>query len=221
MTGVQTCALPISNLVMEVDRVLARVTPRTRMVYVGNPNNPTGTYLSMTEVKRLHEGLPASVLLVIDAAYAEYVTRNDYGAGFDLVAASDNVVVTRTFSKAYGLAGLRVGWAFAPGHVIDTLNRVRAPFNVNVGAQRAAVAALLDRAHTAHAVAHNGEWRQWLSEKIRALGFDVTESAANFLLIHFPDVNGKRATDADAFLDRKSTRLNSSHSQQSRMPSSA
>src|SRR5262249_48601814 len=161
-----------------VEAVLARVTGRTRLVYIGNPNNPTGTYLTVSEVKRLHEGLPASVLLVIDAAYAEYVTRNDYDPGFELVSASDNVVVTRTFSKAYGLAGLRVGYAYAPAHIVDTFHRIRAPFNVNVGAQRAAVAALNDYAHTARAIAHNEEWRRWLTDKIRALGLRVDESAA-------------------------------------------
>ncbi len=192
--------IPEPDLKMNVDAVLAKVTGRTRLVYIGNPNNPTGTYLSVSEVKRLHEGLPASVLLVIDAAYAEYVTRNDYDSGFALVASSDNVVVTRTFSKAYGLAGLRVGWAYAPAHVIDNLNRVRAPFNVNIGAQRAAVAALHDRAHTDHAVQHNDEWRKWLTDKVRGLGLPVTESAANFILIHFPDETGKRAVDADRFL---------------------
>ena len=192
--------VPEPDLILDVDAILERVSGRTRLVYIGNPNNPTGTYLSVAQIKRLHEGLPASVLLVIDAAYAEYVMRNDYDSSFALVAASDNVVVTRTFSKAYGLAGLRVGWAYAPAHVIDTLNRVRAPFNVNIAAQRAAVAALHDRAHTEHAVRHNEQWRRWLMDTIRALGLRVDDSAANFVLIHFTDVPGKRASDADHFL---------------------
>ena len=129
-------------LKMDVDAVLARVTGRTRLVYIANPNNPTGSYLSAAELRRLHAGLPASVLLVIDAAYAEYVRRDDYESGMALASTADNVVMTRTFSKIFGLAGLRVGWAYCPLHVADTLNRVRGPFNVNVAAQRAAVAAL-------------------------------------------------------------------------------
>ena len=187
-------------LKMDVDSMLARVTGRTRLVYVANPNNPTGTYLSASELRRLHAGLPASVLLVIDAAYAEYVRKNDYDSGLDLVTNSDNVLMTRTFSKVYGLAGLRVGWAYCPEHVADTLNRVRGPFNVNVAAQTAAVAALRDVTHTEKSVAHNENWRLWLEREIRALKLDVTSGAANFVVIHFPDVAGRRAADADRFL---------------------
>jgi histidinol-phosphate aminotransferase len=187
-------------LKMDVDAMLARVTGRTRLVYVANPNNPTGTYLMAGELKRLHAGLPASVLLVIDAAYAEYARQNDYDSGLELARTNDNVVMTRTFSKVYGLAGLRVGWAYGPAHVADTLNRVRGPFNVNIAAQHAAVAALGDREHLERSVAHNETWRAWLRKEIRDLGYDVTESAANFILIHFPDDAGRRASDADRFL---------------------
>jgi histidinol-phosphate aminotransferase len=118
-------------LTADVDRLLAKVTPRTRMVFLANPNNPTGTYLPFAEVKRLHAGLPGDVLLVLDAAYAEYVTRNDYASGIEMVATSNNVVMTRTFSKIHGLASLRLGWAYAPADVIDAVNRIRGPFNVN------------------------------------------------------------------------------------------
>src|SRR5690606_5560343 len=114
----------------DVDAILAAVTERTKIVFLANPNNPTGTYLPFEEVRRLHAGLPASVLLVLDAAYAEYVRRNDYEAGIELVSSSENVVMTRTFSKIHGLGGLRIGWAYGPAHVIDALNRVRGPFNV-------------------------------------------------------------------------------------------
>jgi histidinol-phosphate aminotransferase len=188
---------------MDVDAVLAKVTGRTRLVYVANPNNPTGTYLSAAEIKRLHAGLPASALLVIDAAYAEYARRNDYDSGLELAKASDNVVMTRTFSKVYGLAGLRVGWAYCPDHIADTLNRVRGPFNVNIAAQHAAVAALGDRDHLERSVTHNDTWRAWLTKEIRNAGYDVTESAGNFVLIHFPDTQGKRAADADRFLSSR------------------
>jgi histidinol-phosphate aminotransferase len=182
----------------DVDAMLAHVTPRTRLVYLANPNNPTGSYLPYDEVKRLHAGLPPSTLLIVDAAYAEYVRKNDYEAGIELVSTSSNVVMTRTFSKIYGLAGLRVGWAYCPASVADVLNRVRGPFNVSVPAQRAAAAALRDRAHLDANFAHNDKWRDWLTTEIRKLGFHVDDSVGNFILIHFG--KKKTAQDADDFL---------------------
>ncbi len=190
---------PETNLTADVDAILAAVTPRTKIVFLANPNNPTGTYIPFEEVKRLHAGLPKTVLLVLDAAYAEYVRRNDYAAGIELVSTSDNVVMTRTFSKIYGLAMLRLGWCYAPAHVADALNRIRGPFNVNGPALAAGVAALEDDAHTSAAVAHNDRWLPWLTEKIAELGLEVTPSVGNFLLIRFPET-GKTAKDADAFL---------------------
>jgi histidinol-phosphate aminotransferase len=192
--------IPEDDLKMDVDAVLARVTGQTRLVYVANPNNPTGTYLSADELKRLHAGLPASALLVIDAAYAEYVGKNDYDSGFEMVEAFDNVVMTRTFSKVYGLAALRVGWAYCPEHVAETLNRVRVPFNVNIVGQRAAIAALEDRAHVDRSVRHNETWRDWLTKNIRSLDLSVTESVGNFVLIRFPSTPGKTVADADRYL---------------------
>ncbi len=192
--------MPEDDLKMDVDAVLAKVTGQTRLVYVANPNNPTGTYLNADELKRLHSGLPASALLVVDMAYAEYVCKNDYDLGFELVEAFDNGVITRTFSKIYGLASLRVGWAYCPEHVAETLNRVRLPFNVNIAGQRAAIAALEDRAHIDRSVRHNEKWRDWLTKNIRSLGLCVTESAANFVLICFPNIVGKSAADADQYL---------------------
>ena len=183
-----------------VDTILAKVTPRTRIVYLANPNNPTGTYLPFDEVKRLHAGLPPHVLLVLDAAYAEYVRRNDYASGLELVATADNVVMTRTFSKIHGLAGLRLGWMVAPAHVVDAVNRIRGPFNVNGPAIAAGIAALQDDAHQAKAVAYNEEWLGRLTDEIEALGLKVTPSVGNFLLIHFPREPGRAAKDADAFL---------------------
>jgi histidinol-phosphate aminotransferase len=137
---------------------------------------------------------------VIDAAYSEYVRRNDYEAGIELVSTSSNVVMTRTFSKVYGLAGIRVGWGYCAKDVADVLHRVRAPFNVNISAQHAAVAALHDLAHVEKALQHNDVWRSRMSGDIRALGLRVDDSVANFVLIHFPDVPGRRADDADRFL---------------------
>jgi histidinol-phosphate aminotransferase len=183
-----------------VEALLAKVTPRTRLIFLANPNNPTGTYLPFDEVKRLHAALPGHVLLVLDAAYAEYVRRNDYASGLELVATSDNVVMTRTFSKIYGLANLRLGWMVGPAHVVDAVNRIRGPFNVNGLAIAAGVAALADDAHVATAMAHNDEWLGWLTREIEAIGLRVTPSVANFVLIHFPHEQGRTAKDADAFL---------------------
>jgi histidinol-phosphate aminotransferase len=194
--------VPEPDMRVAVDAMLRAVTSKTRMIYLANPNNPTGTYLSSEEVKRLHAGLRKNILLVIDAAYAEYVRRNDYDTGIELVSQFENVVMTRTFSKIYGLAGLRVGWAFCPAHVADALNRVRGPFNVSIPAQRAAAAALEDMAHVEAAIEHNEKWRGWLLDSIRALGLRVDESVANFVLIHFPKKSGQTARDADAFLTK-------------------
>jgi len=188
------------DLKLDVDDLIARIGPKTRSVYIANPNNPTASYVSASEMRRLHAALPDSALLVIDAAYSEYVRRNDYEAGIELVSTSSNVVMTRTFSKVYGLAGIRVGWAYCPKEVADVLHRVRAPFNVNIAAQRAAVAALADLAHVEMALGHNETWRAWLTQEIRALGLRVDDSVANFILIHFPDDPGRRSADADRFL---------------------
>ena len=192
--------VPETELRADVDAILARVNERTRIVFLANPNNPTGTYLPFEDVKRLHAGLPSHVLLVLDAAYAEYVRRNDYSAGIELVATNENVVMTRTFSKIYGLAGLRLGWCYAPAQVCDSLNRLRGPFNVNAPAIEAGVAALADDAHLQAAAAHNERWLAWLTEEISRLGLVVTPSVANFILIHFPKQAPRTAEHADAFL---------------------
>lgn len=183
----------------DVDAILAAVTDRTRIVFLANPNNPTGTYIPFEEVRRLHAGLPKHVLLVLDAAYAEYVRRNDYEAGVELVAASENVVMARTFSKIHGLAGLRIGWLYAPAHILDALNRIRGPFNVNAAAIAAGAAAVGDRAHVERAAVHNDKWLRWVSDELAKLGLRVTPSVGNFVLVHF-DGSGKSAAEADEFL---------------------
>ena len=155
------------------------------MVFIANPNNPTGTYLAFDEVKRLRAGLPDDVLLVLDAAYAEYVRKNDYEAGIELVATTHNTVMTRTFSKIYGLASLRIGWAYCPTGIADAVNRIRGPFNVSGPAIAAGVAALADRAWVQRAVEHNEIWLARMTEALSAIGIGVTPSAANFLLLHF------------------------------------
>ena len=146
-SGAKPIVAPEKNYTADVDAILAKVTERTKVVFLANPNNPTGTYVPFDEVKRLHKGLPPHVLLVLDAAYAEYVRRNDYEAGIELVATSENVVMCRTFSKIYGLAALRLGWLYGPAHVVDAINRIRGPFNVNAAAIAAGVAAIDDTAH--------------------------------------------------------------------------
>ena len=189
--GATPIIAPEQNCTADVDAILERVTDRTRIIFLANPNNPTGTYLPMSEVRRLHDGLRDDVLLILDAAYAEYVRKNDYEAGIELVAGSNNVVMTRTFSKIHGLAALRVGWMFGPDHVIDALDRVRGPFNVNAAALAAAEAAINDRSMVDKAIAHNNQWLQWTTQQLEVLGLEVTPSVGNFILIHFDGIEGK------------------------------
>lgn len=192
-----------SNERADADAILAAVTGRTRIVFLANPNNPTGTYLPFEEVRRLHAGLPGDVLLALDAAYAEFVRRNDYEAGVELVAGASNVVMTRTFSKVHGLGGARIGWIYAPRHVIDVLERIRDPFNVNAVAIEAGVAAMLDREHVRLSVEHAERWREWMTERLEELGLRVTQSVGNFILVHFPSQPGRDAAAADDHLASK------------------
>jgi histidinol-phosphate aminotransferase len=188
-------AAPESDLRSDVEALLALVTPATRILYLGNPNNPTGSYLTAREVETLRQRLPAEVLLVLDAAYAEYVEAPDYEPGIGLVRAGDNTVMLRTFSKIYGLAGLRLGWAYCPPGIADALNRVRGPFNTSLPGQAAALAALEDEAHETHSRTHNRIWRGWLVEALTDAGYRVYPSVGNFLLVEFTDADA-----ADAFL---------------------
>lgn len=198
--GATNIIAPERNLMADVDGILGLVTPRTKLVWLANPNNPTGTYLPFDEVRRLHAGLPPHVLLVLDAAYSDFVSRNDYESGIELVATTENTVMTRTFSKIFGLAALRIGWMYGPAHIIDAVNRIRGPFNVSTPAMLAAVAALQDSEHYEASRSHNEHWRAWLTEQIERLGLTVTPSVTNFVLIHFPKTKGRTADDADAFL---------------------
>ncbi len=202
--GATPVVAPEVDETANVDAILERVTARTRMVFLANPNNPTGTYLPLSEVRRLHAGLPGNVVLVLDGAYAEYVRRNDYEAGIELVSSASNVVMTRTFSKIHGLAGLRIGWLYAPTGIVDALNRVRGPFNVNAMAIAAGIAAMADKSHVEHSIEHNLHWLDRLSREIRGLGLRVTPSVGNFILIHFPQGDTRRsAAAADAFLGER------------------
>ncbi len=201
--GAIPVAAPERALTADVDALLAAVTPRTRIVFLANPNNPTGTYLPGGELRRLHAGLAPDVLLVIDAAYAEYVLANDYEVGIELVSTSQNVVMTRTFSKIYALAALRLGWAYCPAHIADVVNRLRLPFNLTTPTMEAGIAAIGDVTHVDASIAHSEKWRARLVDEISALGLEVTPSVANFLLIGFPDGLDRSAADAEAFLVNK------------------
>ncbi|RCL02563.1 MAG: histidinol-phosphate aminotransferase [Candidatus Tokpelaia sp. JSC188] len=185
---------------VHIDNILAAITPRTRSVFIANPGNPTGSYLPASEIRRLHAGLPRNVLLVLDGAYAEYVQADDYEAGIELVSTNKNVVMTRTFSKIYGLAGLRIGWMYAPLHVIDVVNRMRGPFNVSSAAQAAGAAAIRDWNFVKQSIAFNSKWRAWLTYELISIGLKVTPSVTNFLLLHFPISKKKSAAYADAYL---------------------
>jgi histidinol-phosphate aminotransferase len=179
---------------MDVDALLAAVTPRTKILFLANPNNPTGTYLPASEVARLHAGLPSDLLLILDAAYAEYVSDPAYKAGAELVARAQNVVMLRTFSKIYGMAALRLGWGYCSPTVADVLNRVRGPFNVSAAAQAAGAAALADDAFVSAVRAHNDRWLPFLAERLTSAGLTVIPSVGNFLLVQFP--GGALSADA-------------------------
>lgn len=194
--GAEVVVAPEKDHVVDVDAILARVSDKTRLIPIANPNNPTGTYLPGSELQRLHAGLPDHTLLLIDSAYAEYVTAEDYDSGIALVGSADNVIMTRTFSKIYGLSGLRIGWAYCPGDVIDILQRIRTPFNTNRAALAAALAALQDEDYTARVRAHNAAWITRMSEELNSIGIQVVPSVANFILMIFPDPG--RSADAAA-----------------------
>ncbi|MBV9521821.1 MAG: histidinol-phosphate transaminase [Alphaproteobacteria bacterium] len=213
IAGATPVAAPETTLTSDVDALLARVTPRTRILFLANPNNPTGTYLTSEAVTRLHAGLPKRVLLVIDAAYAEFVTRNDYDPGVALARTMPNVVMLRTFSKIYALAGMRLGWAYCPPEIADVLNRVRGAFNIGAAAQAAGLAALGDIAALDRAREHNDIWRPWFTRALEALGLEVNPSVGNFVIARFPAAP-KHADAAHAFLRQRgilTRRMNGYH----------
>ncbi|MDR3506845.1 MAG: histidinol-phosphate transaminase [Caulobacteraceae bacterium] len=194
---------PEPHLRIDVDAVLARVDDRTKLVFIANPANPTGTWISAEEVRRLHAGLPPHVLLVLDGAYAEFNRDPAFSDGIELARNNLNVVVTHTFSKLHGLAALRVGWAYAPPEVADALDRIRLPFNTSIAAQEAALAALADEDFQARSLALVDQWRPFLAQQLGGLGLEVTPSAANFLLVRFPTTPGQTAAEAEVFLARR------------------
>ncbi len=196
--GATPVAAPETDYRTDIDALLARVTDKTKIVCLANPNNPTGSYVTKDDVRRLQAGLPKNVLLVIDAAYAEYVSRNDYESGVELVDQAENVVMTRTFSKIYGLGGLRLGWMYGPAGIVDVMSRLRQPFNVNLAAQAAGVAALEDIAHTDASRTNNDIWLPWFSAEMAKLGLRPLPSVGNFMLVGFG--SAARTTAANAWL---------------------
>jgi histidinol-phosphate aminotransferase len=188
-TGAAIVMVDEDDYTADVDALLAAVTPKTKVVWLANPNNPTGTYLPDAEIRRLHAGLRPDILLVIDNAYAEYVTAEDFTVATALVREAQNVVMVRTFSKM-GLAAARIGWMFGPAPIVDAINRIRGPFNVNLPAQRAGAAAARDVEFTARLKAHNAQWRDWITAELNQSNhFRVVPSQANFVMVMFPDAD--------------------------------
>jgi histidinol-phosphate aminotransferase len=201
--GATPVAAPDVDYTADVDQLLAHVGPRTRIIYLANPNNPTGTVIDREQVARLHAGLRKDVLLVLDAAYAEYIDDPAYEDGIALARTEPNVITTRTFSKIYGLAAERVGWGYGPQAVIDAINKIRGPFNVTSAGQVGAVAALADQDWVRHCRDHNARWRAWLTQEVGKLGnagLRAVPSAANFVLVTFGEDGPVTAEAANRFL---------------------
>lgn len=189
---------------IDVDEILKVVDDRTRLVFLANPGNPTGTWIPFSEVERLHAALPPSVVLVLDGAYSEFALDPTFSDGLDLARTASNVVVTHTFSKLHGLAALRVGWGYAPAEIVSAVDRIRLPFNTSIPAQLAAVAGLKDLDFQKASIDHIEQWRPWLTQQLGGLGLDVVgPSATNFVLVGFPKAPGKTAADADEFLSAR------------------
>ena len=199
------------NLTADVDAILSEIDDRTRIVFIANPNNPTGTYIADSEIRRLRRAMPDDVLLVIDAAYAEYMDAPDYHEGVMLVDENDNVVVTRTFSKIFGLGALRLGWAYCPANVADVLNRIRGPFNVSAPAIAAGVAAVADKKFLEENKHHNREERKKMSGALAQLGLDVVPSHGNFILVKFPDDADRNADAVLAYLKSNGVLVRAMH----------
>jgi histidinol-phosphate aminotransferase len=197
--GATIVPAPEPDFHVSVDEILKRVTPLTRLVAIASPNNPFGTHLPAKELRRLHAGLPENVILVVDAAYSEYVTDDDYDNGAALAAQAPNVIMTRTLSKLYGLAALRIGWALASVQIVQAIEHLRMPFNVNAIAQTVAAAAVLDSEHSAYVRRYNTRERTRVSQAFRELGLHVVPSSANFVLILFRD-GPKNGDEAHRYL---------------------
>ena len=198
--GATPVAAPETDLTADVGNLLAAVTDKTRMVFLANPNNPTGTWLPRSEIERLRAGLRDDILLVLDGAYAEFMADPDYEAGAALVEASDNTVMTRTFSKIYAMGGARLGWGYAPANIVDVLNRVRGPFNVASTALAGGTAAVRDLDFLQRSREHNEVWLKRTRDALRQLGLQIPDGAGNFVLVQFPETGEQTAEAADAYL---------------------
>lgn len=197
--GATPVKAPEVDLTTDPEALLAAVTDRTRIVFIANPNNPTGTYITADALADFRARLRDDIILVVDAAYAEYVSRNDYSAGLELVSSHDNVVMLRTFSKIHGLAGMRLGWGYMPAGIIEVLHRTRGPFNVGLVSQIAGAESIRDTAHIDAARTHNDIWLPKVRDALIAAGLDVPESVGNFLLARFPG-GAEEADRANAYL---------------------
>ncbi len=202
LAGATPVAATDKDFHYDVDAILARVNSKTRIVLIANPDNPSGTYLSSQEVRRLHAGLPDNVLLIIDAAYEEFAFEDDYETATNLVHEFDNVIVTRTFSKVYGMAGLRLGWCYGPRDAVDILTKIGPSFPVNTAAFAAGIAAVKDTPHVDKVLSHNRKWIAELSRQFTSFGLKVYPSQTNFLLVEFPADCGKTAGEANACLNQ-------------------
>lgn len=200
--GAKIVLAPETDFKVDIDQLLERVSAKTRLIAVANPNNPTGTYLPASEIRRLVENVPDDVLILLDGAYAEYVLEQDYEDGVALVEANNNVVMTRTFSKIHGLAGLRIGWAYGPSAIIEVINRLRTPFNASGPAMAAAAAAITDSEHVQQSREHNDRSLKWLASEFSKMGLHMVPSVANFYLLDFGFWPNKTAVEAASYMEK-------------------
>jgi len=201
LSGATPVAAEDQDFHYDVDSILSKVTAKTRIVLIANPDNPSGTHLSSQEVRRLHAGLADNVLLIIDAAYEEFAFTQDYESGTNLVHEFDNVIVTRTFSKVYGMAGLRLGWCYGPKWAVDILTKIGPSFPVNTASFAAGIAAVKDSDHVDRVLSHNRKWIAELSRQFTSFGLKVYPSQTNFILVEFPENSGKSADESNAYLN--------------------
>jgi len=201
--GATIVTAPEPQFRASADSILSRLTKKTRMIMLASPNNPVGDYMRRADLSRLVAGTPRGVIIIYDGAYADYVDAADYDDGLSLHRNSPNVVVTRTFSKLYGLAGLRIGWMCADRQIVDAVERIRTPFNTNIAALAAAEAAVRDVDHASLVRAHNTKWLAKITDALRGFGYDVLPSVANFYLIRFDATGSFTAERAGEFLMRR------------------
>ena len=191
------------NFTANVDNIISKINKRTKLIFLANANNPTGTFIPKEEVIRLHKSIPSNIILVYDAAYSEFIINSDYIDGSNLVDKHDNVIMLRTFSKLHGLASLRLGWGYCSEYILSNLMKVRGPFSVNTAAMLAGVAAIEDIEFQKKSVIHNLKWMTWFEKELELLNLDFQKSATNFLLIKFPSEYIKSAQNAEKFLANK------------------